>query len=238
MAVLKSERCLELVILFLFAALWLAAAPASLSRALSPTELIENALPAKMTLQTAGKPDLLAAVCGAVRQQRKSGASLTTVAVAARGEFAGDVVATVLRCAGKVDCEYVGGVVRAAVSARPGAATTVSDAAMARKPNCEEAIQAAVRAAAKSEESRVTTTAPSLSEQGPSLATTSGAEESFDPHEQLALVCDNGTQRAVRESLLASFLRSHAGASVGPCPPIPSPSPLSTSAPSPPPARP
>jgi hypothetical protein len=234
MAALKSELFLEFVILALSVGLWFAAAPASLSRDLPPAELIEKALPAKMTIEGAGKPDLLSAVCAAVRKHRKSGVGVTTAAVAARGEFSGDIVGAVLRCAGTTDCKYVGAIVKAAVSVRPGAATTISDVAMARAPNCEEPVQAAVRAAAQIEDERVKTDSPNPAEESPSIGKSADPEEKFDPHERLVLVCDGGMQRAVRESLLADFLRLHAKAAVGSCPATPSPS----LAPSPPAARP
>ncbi len=234
MAALKSELVPEFVVLALSAGLWFAAAPASHSRDLSPAVLIEGALPAKKTIEEASKADLLSAVCAAVRKHRKSGAGITMAAAAARGEYASDIVGAVLRCAGKIDCEYVGAIVKAAVSIRPGAATAISDAAMARAPNCEQTIQAAVRAAARSEGDRVRTNSPSPAEPSPSIDTSADADEKFDPHEQLDLVCVNGTQRAVRESLLADFLRTNPGAVVGPCPPTPSPSPASSLAPSPP----
>src|ERR1041385_6059147 len=147
MAALKNEVLLEFVILALFVAFWFAAAPASLGRELSGAELIENALPTKMTLEKAGKRELLYAVCDAVRRNRKSGAAITKAAASGRGEYAPDIVGTVLHCARKADCEYVGAIVKAAVSAEPRAATAISDAAMARAPNCEETIQAAARVA-------------------------------------------------------------------------------------------
>jgi hypothetical protein len=41
------------------------------------------------------------------------------------------------------------------------------------------------------------------------LERATGPDERFDPHEQLNLVCDDGTQRAVRASQLDDFLRSN-----------------------------
>ncbi len=239
MAALRSDLGLEFVILVLSVGLWFAASPASRGRDSSPADLIENALPARVTIEGASKPDLLSAVCAAVRKHRKSGVGITAAAAAAaRGEYADDIVGTVLGCTGKIDCEYVGAVVKAAVSVRPGAATAISDAAMARAPDCEETIQAAARAAARSEDDRVKTNSPSASDPGPPVGTSVSPEEGFDPYEQLALVCDDGTQRAIRESLLADFLRLHSRAAIGPCPPTPTPSPVPSIAPSPSAARP
>ena len=223
---LREDLFLRLVVLALPAGFWIAAAPASFSRDSSPAALIEAALPARVTIEKANKPDLLSAVCAAVRKHRNSAAGIATAAAAARGEYAGDIVGTVLRCAGKVDCEKVGAVVKAAVSVRPAAATAISDAAMALAPKCDQNIQAEVRAAVK-------VTSPSPAEQSPAIISGIDADQEYDPHEELTLVCVEGTQRAVRKSLLAEFLRTHPGASTGRCSPTPSPSPASSLAPVP-----
>jgi len=235
MAALKDEVFLKHVVFALAVAFWFATAPAGLARESSAAELIENALPAKVTLQKAGKTELLSAVCAAVRENRKFGPAITMAAVAAQAEYAPDIVGSVLRCARRVDCEFVGAIVKAAVAADPGAAASISDAALGRKPNCGEAIQASVRAALKSAEERAKAKSPGTSEPAPSVSPGAGANEEFDPHEELILVCDSGTQRAIRESLLSDFLRSHPEAKVGSCPPTPTPSPLPSRASSPPP---
>ena len=226
MAALKRERLLESVALAVFVGFWFVAAPALLSVGLSPAELIEDALPAKTTMARASKKDLLSAVCAVVRKDRSSGAAVASVAVAARGKAAGDIVGTVLRCAGKIDCEYVGDIVEAAVAARPGAAKVISEAAKAQMPKCEEAIEAAAR----KQDDLAKTNSSTEVEQGPVAGGGAVAEEEFDPREQLVLVCDDGTQRTVRQSQLDDFLHSHPEAVVGPCPPTPSPSPSPTAA--------
>ena len=97
MAVPKRELFLESVVLALALGLWFAAAPASRSRGLSPAELIEDALPAKVTMARASKRELLSASCAVVRKDRNFGGGVTSVTVAARGEAAGDIVGAVLR---------------------------------------------------------------------------------------------------------------------------------------------
>jgi hypothetical protein len=215
------KRNLFLVVLALLPGLWFIAAPVARGVGLSPAELIEDALPAKTTMARASQADLSAAVCAVVRKDRSSGAAVTSVAVAARGKAAGDIVGSVLRCAGKVDCEYVGDIVEAAVAARPGAAKAISEAAKAQMPKCEEAIDAAAR----KQDDLAKTNSPSEVEKGPVAGVGAVVEEEFDPREQLALVCDDGTPRTVRQSQLDDFLHSHPEAIVGPCPPTPSPSP-------------
>ena len=231
MAAIKRRFWLEFVVLILAAALGLVAAPSSLSRDSSPADLVENALPAKVTMKNASKSDLLDAVCAAVRKNRKSAAGITSVAVTAHGEFAGEVVGTVLRCTRKTDCTYVGAVVAAAVKAQPASGTAISDAAMARAPNCSETIEAAVKAAAQSQAGPAAA-AGAASPTG----TRTGSEENFDPHEQLVLVCADNVERAIRQSLLGEFMHAHTGSFLGPCPPptpalSPTPSPVPNPAP-------
>lgn len=221
MAALKRELFLEFVVLALSVGFWCAVVPVSVSRDLSPAEMIGDALPAKTTMAKARRPDLLTAVCAAVRKHPAAGPGLTSAAIAARGEFSAEIVGTVLRCAGKVDCDYVRAVVQAALSARPAAATAISDAAMGQTPKCEEAIEAAARLAT-TEQGRAKASASDRTEQSPSPA---GPEEAFDPHEQLVLICDKGTSRLVRKSQVDDFLRAHAGAVPGSCPSTPSPTP-------------
>ena len=136
MAALKNRVFVELVIFALSVALWVGVAPVSGARDPSATEL-----PAKTSLKRAAKADLLSAVCAAVRESRKSGPAITTAAAAAQGDHAPDIIASVLRCARRVDCEYVAGIVKAAISAEPGAAASIRDAALGLMPNCEETIR-------------------------------------------------------------------------------------------------
>lgn len=210
MAAPKQELRFEFMVLILAAAFWLAVAPATFSRDPTPAEEIGNGLPAKATMKSASKSDFLSAVCGAVRKNQNSGAGITAVAIAARSELTGAIVATVLRCAGKVDCEYVGGIAGAAIRAQPKLETVISDAAIARAPDCGETVQAALRAATQS--------AAGASPGTPHPA----ADEVFDPREELIPVCAAGVQRAIRKSLVEEFLRTNPGSHLGPCPP-PSP---------------
>lgn len=215
---LKKDLLLRFIVLALPAAFWIAASPVAVSRDSSPAALIEAALPTRTTIEKASKADLLSAICVAVRKHRNSGAGIAMAAAAARGEFASDIVGTVLRCAGKVDCEKVGAIVKATVSVRPGAAQAISDAAMALAPKCDQSIAAEARAAVK-------TSSPSPATQASPGSIATDAEREYDPHEELTLVCVEGTQRAVRQSLLTEFLRIHPGAVTGRCPPTPSPTP-------------
>ena len=212
---LRKHLLLSFVVLAIPGGLWIATSPAASSRDPSPAALVQAALPATVTIENASKSDLLSAICVAVRKSRNSAAGVAMAAVAVRGEFAADIIGTVLRCAGKVDCQKVGAIVKASVSARPGAAQAISDAAIALAPKCDQSIANEVRAAMKA-------SSPSLNGQNPPGSTAADAEREYDPHEELTLVCVDGTQRAVRQSLLTEFLRSHPAATTGRCSPTPS----------------
>lgn len=199
--------------LLLAAGYWTALLPAVLGREATAADLIADQLPSKKTPKNATKSEFLGAVCAAVRSRQSAAAAITQAAVTARRESAGEIAGTVLGCSGKINCESVGSIVAAATSAE-GDAANIADAAMAKAPNCAETIREATRRGAKAND-RTAPEAPL--EQGPLIGTSNGPDEGFDPHEQLNLVCDGGTQRAVRASQLDEFLHSHPGSFVGAC---------------------
>jgi hypothetical protein len=207
--------------LLLASGFWTALSPVALAREAAPADLITQQLPGRKTLQSASKSEFLGAVCAAVRKRRSAAAVITQAAVMARRESTGEIVGAVLRCGGKVNCESIGSIVAAATAAE-GDPVIIADAAIAKMPNCAETIREATRRAAKANERA----APEpTAEQGALIGTSNGPDEGFDPHEQLKLVCDDGTQRAVRASLLDEFIGSHPRAFAGTCPPTPTPTP-------------
>lgn len=200
---------------------WTVLLPAALARETTAADMIADHLPGRKTLKSATKSEFLGAVCAAVRKQRSAAAAITQAAVMMRRESAGDIVEVVLRCCGKTNCELVGLIVAAAITAE-GDPLKIADAAMVEAPNCAETIREASRRGAKAGD-RAEVEAPP--EQGPLIGTSSGPDEGFDPHEQLNLVCDDGTQRAVRASQLEEFLHSHPGSFLGACQTAPQTSP-------------
>ena len=200
-------------LLLMAAGFWMALPPTVLARELTAAQMIADQLPGRITLKSATKSEFLGAVCAAVRKQRGAAAAITQAAVLARRESAGDILGAVLRCGGKASCELVGSIVAAATAAE-GDPANIADAAMAKAPNCAETIRDASRSGAKASDRAQVEVAP---EQVPLIGTSNGPDEGFDPHEQLNLVCDNGTQRAVRASQLNDFLRSNPGSFIGVC---------------------
>jgi hypothetical protein len=204
-------------LLILVVGFWTALLPPVLAREATASDMIAEQLPGRKTLKSATKSEFLGAVCAAVRKRRSASAAITQAAVVVRRESAADIVGAVLRCNGKTNCELVGSVV-AAATAGEGDSARITDAATAKAPNCAETIREASRRGAKASDRAEAETSP---EQGPLIGTSSGPDEGFDPHEQLNLVCDKGTQRAVRASQLDDFLRSNPGSFVGVCQPTP-----------------
>ena len=195
--------------------------------------MIQSGLSGKTTIKSADKAELLSAVCGAVQKSRSVAPAIASAAVTARPELASDIVATVLRCSGKINCEVVGSIVAAAVSADATLVATIGKAAIAGAPNCVETIQRTTRRLVNNDLDGDEPDAASPTEQAPLIGTSAGVDEGFDPLEALRLVCENGTPRAVRESQLKDFLDTHPGSFIGQCPPTPSPSPTLTATPLP-----
>ncbi len=194
---------------------WIATLPVAVGRLMTPTEMIEAGLPPGVVIKTAGKPQFLTAVCAAVRKHRKDSPAIARTAVTAHGEYAGDIVATVVRClGGKQDCELVGTIVGQATSAAPDSAVAIDDAALAIAPDCADAIQSAsVEAPA---EGPGNYGGPPPISQAP-LPGAVGGGGGFNPGDAQVLVCDMGRQHAVRTGRIQHFLNHHPGAYIGVC---------------------
>ena len=217
------------LVLTLAAGFWLVPLPEVLGRDPSPAELIQQGLSGRQTLKSASKVDLLSAVCRAVRQRRSEAPAITSAAVTARPALAAEIVSRLLSCSGKLDCEFVGMIVSAAIGANNNAGTAIGDAAVVRASNCADTIARTIKEGGR----RGTAPSATNSNGAPAAGSRAGAEETFDPLEPLTLVCDNGTPRAIRESLVDEFLRAHPGSFRGSCPPKPSPPPAPAKSPPP-----
>lgn len=202
------------------------------ARDLAPAQMIEAHLPAGKTLQTATQAKLLAAICEAVKEDRSAAVAITATAVVRRAEFAGEIVGTVLQCSEKVDCEFAGMIVAAAVAAAPQSTVAINDAAVARAPDCSETIRKAAQPVA----TPVASSAPAIPAPpgtAPGLPGEMQQDEGYDPLEPLRLVCDDGTQRAIRESQINDFLKTHPKSFLGTCPTTPTPQPTPAAKPAP-----
>ena len=204
--------------------LWVATIPVASARLMTAKEMIEAGLPPGIVMKTASKPQFLTAVCAAVKEHRKAAPAIAETAVAAHHEYAGDIVATVVRCSNG-NCELTGAIVAAAVSATPDDAVAIEDAAVAAAPDCADAIQGATAHDGK----EVLSGGENAPEEGPTNFSGSpptnqlpfigsvGGGGGFDPGIAPVLVCDNGIARFVPANLVARFIAKHPGSFVGSC---------------------
>jgi predicted regulator of Ras-like GTPase activity (Roadblock/LC7/MglB family) len=213
--------------LFLLCALavgfWIATISPAAGRELTSTEMIQEGLPPSKTMKSATKSELLSAICATLRRHRSAALAITKTAVAAHREYAGETVGTLIRCTTNIDCNLVGAMVAAAISADASSTSAIADAALAAAPGCAHAIQEATLRAANDRPAEGPSDLGSAgpTNQLPLPGSIGGGGGGFDPHEQLVLVCDNGTPRTVRESQLGEFLSSHPGSFAGSCQPTP-----------------
>lgn len=205
----------------LTSALWMATAPIATAALMTATEMIEAGLPPGIMMKSASKPQFLTAVCGAVKDHRKAAPAIAETAVAAHRKYAGDIVATVVRCANG-NCELTAEIVGSAVAAAPDPAVAIDDAAVSIAPDCADAIQAATskssqepHAPPSDDGSTDFGNAPTTSP--PVILDTGGGGGGSVPETVVVGVCDNGQDRRIPTGDVRHFLATHPGSFVGRC---------------------
>ena len=137
------------VVLFIGIALgfvfWTATAPvAKAARDMTPADMIQSKLPTPKTLMSATKPEVLSAVCGAVKKWRTDAAQIARTAAGARKEIAGDIVASAISCLGEhPNCDLTGQIVAAGLAANPDGSANIMELALQSAPDCYAAIERA-----------------------------------------------------------------------------------------------
>jgi len=122
----------------------MATAPVAKAKEITPTEMIQSKLPATKTLMTAGKPEVLSAVCGAIKKWKNDAAQIVRTAAGARRELAGDVVSEAIRCMREhPDCNITGQVVAAGLAANPEESASIMEKALQLAPDCQTQIEQA-----------------------------------------------------------------------------------------------
>ena len=206
----------------LTSAFWIATLPMATAALMTATEMIEAGLPPGIMVKTASKPQFLTAVCGAVKDHRKAAPTIAETAVAAHREYAGDIVATVVRCANG-NCELTAEIVGSAVAAAPDSAVAIDDAAVAIAPDCADAIQAATSKSNQAPHEPVagdegpTDFGAPLSTNPPLIIDTGGGGGGSAPQNVVVSVCDNGQDRRIAGGDVRHFLATHPGSFVGRC---------------------
>ncbi|MDQ3115874.1 MAG: hypothetical protein M3Q86_04565 [Verrucomicrobiota bacterium] len=217
----------------LTSALWIVTLPVANATLMSPTEMIESGLPPGVMVNTAGKPQFLTAVCAAVKSNPSSAASIAKAAVTAHHEYAGDIVATAIRCASgeEIDCDVTGAIVAAAIVAWPQSAALIDDAALATAPDCADSVQTRTETT-RNDGKQVMDGKEMLDgkevledipAEGPGFGAPNtppffgGGGGGFNPGGTSVLICDNGRQRRILGDNVQMFLNNHPGAYVGNC---------------------
>lgn len=229
-------------------AFWFATAPVAVARMMSPTEMIQAGLPPGVLIKTASKPQFLTAVCAAVKEHRISAPAIAQSAVATHREYAGDIVATVVRCSDG-NCRLTAAIAAAAASAAPDFAVSIDDAAVAAAPDCADAIQGITSADGKevrsdgkevladgkeilSDGKEILPSEDIPAEGPPNLAGSPPVYQppfpggagggGFVPGGSTMQICDNGRQRTLQVNQLNKFMATHPGAFQGNCQVTPS----------------
>lgn len=207
--VLRSTLVL-LIGLALGLAFWVATAPVAKAKEITPTEMIQSKLPSTKTLVTAAKPEVLSAVCGAVRKWRNDAAQIVRTAAGARKEFAGPIVAEAIRCLREhPDCNITGQVVAAGLAADPEASATIMEQALELAPDC----RAQIEQAAGGGEGEGATATQSSNENPPPGTLGAGAGH------QACVVCHNIQHNPQTLTIDCNALPAHLahGDTEGPC---------------------
>ena len=121
---------------------WTALTPVAKAQQMSATEMMESKLPHGMTMVTATKPELLSAVCGAVKKWPDAAPHIVQATIDAKKQWARDIVATAIRCLpGQMNCDAIAAIVAAAVATDPEDASGISEMVIRQYPDCRAAIQ-------------------------------------------------------------------------------------------------
>lgn len=206
-----------LLALGLTSALWVATTPRAVARMMTATEMIEAGLPPGIVMKTANKPQFLTAVCAAVKNHRKAAPAIAETAVAAHKEYAGDIVATVVRCSNG-NCELTAAIVASATTADPDSAVAIDDAAIAIAPDCADAIQKATSKSSQDvpAEGPVSYGGSPPTIQPPFIGGIGGGG-GVNPGSAIVGVCDNGREHRIPIFRVPHFLETHPGSFIGRC---------------------
>jgi len=138
---LRSAAVL-LIVLGMSLAVWTATTPNAVAQSTAGDQdnrfvrMIEAELPQGKTIQNASKNELMAAVCAAIKRNRTSAAQIVRAASEAKPNWKKDILRTAFECVGTGDCNLLGRILRGAISANPGDASDLTEAAVTYAPDC------------------------------------------------------------------------------------------------------
>ncbi len=186
---------------------WVASLHLAEGARVTPAEMIQSKLPPGTTIATATDPQLLEAVCRAVKQWPSEAHFIVRTAAGARKSLRTDILCTAIRCLREqnaLDCAWVVDVVREWIKADPGDANRLTELIIECAPECRDPLQALLLGVG-------TFTNPPANINAPPGSVGGGAGGN------VCLVCHNNQEIQVACSDLESYLRSHPGDTAGAC---------------------
>lgn len=205
-AVLKSMLSLA-AIAILATGFWLASAP--LAKAATAAEMLQSNLPAKTTLATAPRSDVLSAVCKSITSNRNDAADIVRAAAGARKDLSSDIVSQGVQCTnngtGGADCGLVQRILHAGTEADPNNAAKLTETVLALAPGCVLDSKDGKDVPAEGPGNTIANINPP-----PGSSTGGGGSTGCS-------VCHNGHVVTVACHTLDDYLREHPGDTSGPC---------------------
>lgn len=205
--VLKSTLSLVLVAV-LAAGFWVASAPLTKAAGVTPAEALQSSLPAKTTLATAPRADVLSAVCKSINRNKGDAADIVRTAAGARRELASDIVSEGIRCTNDgngTDCGLVRRILHAGTEADPANAARLTETVIALSPGCGLDGKDSKDAPAEGPGDTISNINPP-----PGSSAGGGGPAGCS-------VCHNGHVVTVACPNLDEYLRGHPGDTSGPC---------------------
>ncbi|MEP6698463.1 MAG: hypothetical protein ABJB09_01915 [Verrucomicrobiota bacterium] len=202
-------------------AFWTATTPGAKARDMSPAEMIQAELPAGQTVASAAKPDLLKAVCGAVRKHPAHAPQIVRVAASAHKPWTVEIAQQAMQCLSKNDCRSLRGVVAAAGEESPEDVAALHDYFVQFAPSC---VGGQTTSDSKSYDNKgvpppiveeETFVAPPVNINPPPGSVGAGAGQT------LCCVCHNGHEIRIPCRDVDKFLQRHPGDTFCPCRPTP-----------------
>lgn len=203
-SVLKSVLSV-IAIAGLATSFWIASAPLAHAAKMTPGEMIQASLPAKLTLASAPKADVLSAVCNAITKYKDDAPQIVRTAAGARKELSGDIVTQAVHCSRDdkgIDCEISRRILHAVTEADPDNAARLTEIVVALAPDC------------------------GLDTPGEGPGNFGNVVNNINPPpgssggggtQNSCQVCHNGQQMTVACDSLQTYLREHPGDTAGNC---------------------
>jgi len=207
---LFKSTAIAIIGLALGVALWTATAPISVAQGMTAERMVEESLPQGQTMAKANKPDLLSAVCSAVKKFPKSAPQIVRVAASARPEWSKDIMRTAFRCVGTSDCGLLGRIYRSLVAADPENANALTELAIELAPSCSGTFQPG-GGGGDDDDGGVFGNAPGNQNPPPGSIGGGGGQGN------VVAVCLNGVTRFFSPEGAEDFLNGNPGATLGAC---------------------